>query len=109
MEVQNRNYKELIDKIDYNNYLLGVNSNLKRKQPRKIQVLRTQMRDKTPVYTRVRNFLNSYNNDNYIYENQNFINNRINNKYIISSNKSTEKLSLIVFSLLIAAIPAASP
>ena len=66
MELQNKNYKELIDKIDYNNYLQGINSNLKKKQPKIIQPYKTltQTRDKTPIYTRVKNLLNGENNNN---------------------------------------------
>ena len=39
MEVKKQNYKELMDKIDYNNYLLGVNSNLKKRIPRQYQAI----------------------------------------------------------------------
>ena len=64
MDVKDSNYKKLIDKIDYNNYLLDVNSNLKKTQPRKFQVIRSQTQNNTPIYTRIRNPLNKDINSN---------------------------------------------
>ena len=80
MEAQSKNYKELIDKIDYNNYLLGVNSNLRRRQPRQFQVLKTQNRGITPGYTRIRNPLNNENNYH-----------RVENPRIISQNNNFKR------------------
>ena len=93
MELQNKNYKELIDKIDYNNYLLGINSNLKKKQPKIIQPYQslTQTRDKTPIYTRVKNLLNGENNNNI--QNYNNPNERINiSKKEINNNNSFQNV-----------------
>ena len=95
MEQKNENYKELMDKIDYNNYLLNVNSNLKRRQPKQFQVLRSQNRDKTPSLTRIRNPINQENANNISYPNINsniFIQNNNyqrgrNNYRFISSNR----------------------
>ena len=95
MEQKNENYKELMDKIDYNNYLLNVNSNLKRRQPKQFQALRSQNRDKTPSFTRIRNPLNQENANNISYQNINsniFMQNNTyqrgrNNYRFISSNR----------------------
>ena len=82
-----------MDKINYNNYLLNENSNLKRRQPRPFQALKNQTRDKTPTFTRVRNQLNQENNNNISYPNSNYIiqNNNVprerNNYRFISSNR----------------------
>ena len=95
MENQNSNYKEIIDKIDYNNYLLGVNSNLKKMQNRKFQALKTPIRDKTPVYTRVKNPLsrniryNTKENSKFLMPNSNNLNNE-NNKFISSIKQMKE-------------------
>ena len=70
MENQSSQYKEIIEKIDYNNYLLGINSNLKRNQQKKIQIINPQNRGKTPIYTRVKNLLNGENNNNLRLENR---------------------------------------
>ena len=70
MENQSSQYKEIIEKIDYNNYLLGVNSNLKRNQQKKIQIINPQNRGKTPIYTRVKSLLNGENNNNLRLENR---------------------------------------
>ena len=80
MESKSQNYKHLMESRDYNNNLLNVNSNLKRRQPKKIQVLRNQGRDKTPTFTRIRNPLNQGNINNISYPN-------INSNFIIQNNK----------------------
>ena len=95
MEAENQNYQKLMDRIDYNNYLLGVNSNLKRKQPKTIPILNIKARDKTPAYTRIRNPLNRDNNYNPYHTSNNIIENNIkernNFKFISSSYKNKEE------------------
>ena len=95
MEAENQNYQKLMDRIDYNNYLLGVNSNLKRKQPKTIPILNMKARDKTPAYTRIRNPLNRDNNYNPYHTSNNIIENNIkernNFKFISSSYKNKEE------------------
>ena len=59
-----------------------MNSNLKKKQPKKYQVLNTPVRDKTPSFTRIKNQM-PRNNSYILKQNQTNLFNNNNNKYNI--------------------------
>ena len=81
MEV--KNYRELADDIDYNNYRVGINTNLNRRQPNQIHALNTQTRYKPPSFTKIKAPFKNKTND--MIHNNSFQRSRTNNRYISSN------------------------
>ena len=97
MEANNHNFKESKSSIDYNNFNVRVNTNLRKRQPNQFNFLNIQTREKRPTFTRIKTFSNTKTNNSPNVNRYNLVLNnsyqrpRTNNRYISSNVTRTEE------------------